>query len=342
MTKHCHVVISILNWNSAGTTLQAVRSVLALSVPEGVTTEVVVLDNGSAADDLTKLQAGLAHTPVRLLRNQHNGGFAGGHNTVLHDVLVREPDFVWLLNSDAITPDDCLAKLLRLMADQPGCGVASPLIVRSGRPDIVDFAGAVHDWGRLESHVPCDLVQAQALANAHPRDLWVVGTAMLLRVSALQEVGLLDEHYFAYYEDDDLCVRMGAGGWHSAVAYDAHVEHACFEGSAFERPVHYFYLMARNAFRFWTTHTPLAHRHALRLRLLDTWLLYSNRLDARGDTDKRDACLLGIWDGLMRRGGAFRIASRRVPWPLQLLRIVRLPNHRAHMAPQDGVNIRIG
>lgn len=119
--------------------------------------------------------------------------------------------------------------------------------MRLGQPDLANFAGAVHDSDLL--NLPW-LVQPEASrALAHRKDFWVVGTAVLLRATALREVGLLEELYFAYYEDVDICARLAAAHWHSAMAYDTHVEHACLKGQMFERPPYYFYLMVRNAFR---------------------------------------------------------------------------------------------
>ncbi|KQP17315.1 glycosyltransferase [Pseudorhodoferax sp. Leaf267] len=335
--SECHnVTVSILNWNSSAVTLHAVRSVLALQLPPHVRVNLVVVDNGSRAEDAAALADALAGLQVRLQALPQNLGFAGGHNVAIREALAKGADFVWLLNSDAIAPPHSLAQLLRLMDEQPRCGAASPVIVRLGQPDLVDFAGAVHDWDLLDSPRPVQTDASRALALAHRKDFWVVGTAVLLRATALREVGLLEERYFAYYEDDDICARLAGAQWHSAMAYDAHVEHACFEGQMFERPPYYFYLMARNAFRFWGRHTPAGKRRWLRLRLLDTWLLYSNRLHSHGQPLKRDACLLGIWDGLLGRDGPPSLQQRWTPWLLQALRLLRLPNHRPHM-PSVGV-----
>lgn len=330
MPERQTVVISVLNWNSAAVTLDCVRSVLALPPLAEVRTELVVVDNGSQPADAEALAAGLAGLPVQLLRLPANLGFAGGHNVAMRAALERGVDFIWLLNSDACVTGDSLQRLLALMAAQPRCGAASPLIVRLGKPEVIDFAGAAHDWARLDSQRPLELPAAQALARQRPRDLWVVGTAILLRAAALREVGLLDERYFAYYEDDDICARLAAAGWHSAMAFDAQVEHACFEGVIFDRPPYYFYLMARNAFRFWGGHAPAGQRRWLRLRLLESWLFMANRLHLQGLAAKREACLLGIYDGLLGRAGRPEL-QRRTPWPLRLVRQFRERSHRQHL-----------
>lgn len=324
------VLVSILNWNSAAITLECVASVLALSMPADVVVQVIVVDNGSTAQDYQLLRTGLENTGVALERNEVNLGFAGGHNLAIARSLREDIDFIWLLNSDARSNKETLAHLLTEMKASPSCGAASPMIVRMDQPEVIDFAGAVHEWPMLDSIRPLDLHQAEALSRERPNDIWIVGTAILFRCAALRQVGMLDERYFAYYEDDDICARLSAAGWRCVVVFDALVEHACFDGVIYDRPPYYFYLMARNAFRFWGAHTPTPNRRLLKLRLLETWTFMASRLHARGLAAKRDACLLGIADGLMKRHGP-PILNRPVPVAMRLFRRLREASHRRHL-----------
>lgn len=324
------VLVSILNWNSAELTLKCVESVFSLVLPAHVSVQLMVVDNGSSAADHQLLRAGLQGTAVALVRNEVNLGFTGGHNLAIAQALNRKIDFIWLLNSDARANKETLAQLLAQMNAAPRCGASSPLIVRLGRPDIIDFAGAVHEWALLDSIRPLELTKARALSAARPGDIWIVGTAILFRCAALREVGLLDERYFAYYEDDDICARLAAAGWDCALVFDAVVEHACFEGVIYDRPPYFFYLMARNAFRFWGTHTPRAQRRLLSLRLLETWTFMANRLHLRDLPAKRDACLLGIVDGLRGRHGAPDL-KRPVPGLMRGFRRLREAAHQRHL-----------
>ncbi len=307
-----HVVVSVLNWNAASTTLSCLRSLLRQAQPD-MRVELVVVDNGSAEADLDVLRAGLP-SGVRLLRLDHNTGFAGGHNVVIRDALSRNADFIWLLNNDTQVADSALARLVDFMQRHPRCGCVSPVIHALHDDRLVDFCGAWHDWAALESRRPSDPAIARRMEQTAPEQMWNHGTAPLLRLRALAAVGMLDERYFAYYEDDDLGVRLSRGGWMSQVCHEANVRHERRTAILAERPAYYFHLMARNAFLFWEGHTLAPHRRGLRRRLLCRALIEAAKLRERGYGDKASACLTGAVDGLAGRSGPPRLDATPPAW----------------------------
>ncbi|WP_165390809.1 glycosyltransferase family 2 protein [Pseudoduganella lutea] len=297
------ILVSILNWNGAVQTIDCVRDLLRQQLPGGATADILVIDNGSAPPDTETLVQGLAGMPVALHREAVNHGFAGGHNLAVDRALDEGHDFLWLVNSDAVMGgSDVLAQLLALMAADGRCGAASPLLAILDQPEKVYFCGNFHDWARLDTHRASNVDDARATARQRLAQQWVPGTAMLLRMDALRDAGKLDERMFAYYEDDELCARLAAHGWHSAVAYDARVLHAMPRRET-DRPPYYFYLMARNYLIFWQGSTPPAHRRRLALKLLDRALYDVNRLYYRGFPEQARAALLGVEDYLRRRHG---------------------------------------
>ncbi|WP_338769371.1 glycosyltransferase family 2 protein [Massilia sp. METH4] len=297
------VLVSILNWNSAPQTIECVGELLRQQLPHGASADILVIDNGSTSADAEALGRGLRDLPVTLRRESVNHGFAGGHNLAVARALDEGYDFLWLVNSDAVMGShDVLAHLLALMAKDERCGAASPLLAILGQPDKIYFCGNFHDWSRLDTHRARDVDDARTTAGQRRAQQWVPGTAMLLRTRALREAGMLDERMFAYYEDDELCARLAAHGWHSAVAYDARVLHAMPRRET-DRPPYYFYLMARNYLIFWHGSTPAAHRQRLGLKLLDRALYEVNRLHYRGFPEQANAALLGVEDFLARRYG---------------------------------------
>ena len=314
------VWISVLNWNTAAVTLDCVHSLLALDVPPTFSLAVHVIDNGSAADDFQLLAAGLAGTAVTLHREERNLGFAGGHNIAIKKSFDAGVDFVWLVNSDALIEDAAtLAVLLDAMQGDPACGAASPVIITSDAARKVQFAGARHDWSRRQSQ-RFGIEESKKLHASRADHLWVLGTAVLYRVRALQEVGLFDERLFAYFEDDDLGARLANAGWTSRMVFEAVVRHPQFRTET-DRPPYYFYLMKRNYLIFWYENTPPPHRRLLFLKLLDQSIFEANKLYRKGFVKQGDASLLGIYDFLLKRYGAPDL-SRRVPVAMKLLRWV--------------------
>jgi len=307
-----HVVVSILNWNAAATTLSCLHSVLRQE-QHGLRVELVVVDNGSTPADRDLLRNGLPGS-VHLLRMDHNTGFAAGHNVVIREALKRGADFIWLLNNDAQVTDAALARLVDFMQRHPECGCVSPAIHAVHDASLVDFCGAWHDWAALESRRPNDPAVVRRMEQNAPDQMWNHGTAPLLRLSALAEVGMLDERYFAYYEDDDLGVRLSHGGWMNQMCHEASVRHERRTSILAERPAYYFHLMARNAFLFWERYTPAPHRRGLRRRLLCRALIEAAKLRDRGYGDKAAACLSGAVDGLAGRSGPPRLDARPPAW----------------------------
>jgi GT2 family glycosyltransferase len=272
------------------------------------------------------LKAGLVDWPVRLTRNEQNLGFAGGHNLSIRMAESQGCDYVWLLNSDAIADPDSLTALVTVMESDGTCGSCSPVIVRMGNRQHVDFCGAAHNWSSLGSDRPVNIDDAPPFAAKHRASMWAVGTAVLFRVAALKQVGYLDDRLFAYFEDDDIGERLIKAGWSNRMAFDSQVQHACFDGVISDRKPYYFYLMTRNSFLFFLQHTPSAHRRLLRLRLIDYALVTAIGLRKKGMLDKANACLLGIADGLAGRYGPPAL-KRKVPlWVRILVPVGRLWN----------------
>ena len=309
-----HIFISILNWNNAANTLDCVGAIHQTITPNDVSRTLVVLDNGSRPDDWTALQQGLADRDVTLLRQETNIGFAAGHNVVIRQAMERKADYIWLLNNDAIVKPDTLAGLLHTISGDPACGVVSPLIYAHYNEKIIDFVGAVHCWSALSSHCAKDRSTAIALQKQHPADFFVYGTAPLFRLNALKMSGLLDESFFAYFEDDDICSRLSQLGWHARMAFNTEIRHGLVQSFYEERPPYYFYLMARNDLIFYWRHTPPAFRRLIRLRIFSRAMIKAAQLRERGLPEKSNACLLGIWDGLRGQGGPPRLNAKAPAW----------------------------
>lgn len=328
------ILISVLNWNCSTETLACVESLRALENRAGHVLDIVVIDNGSRPDEWAQLQHGLDGGFLTLLRNEDNLGFAGGHNIALRRALDSGADYAWLVNSDAVVIPDSLDKLVALIDADPSCGAASPLILARDDTSVIDFCGARHDWANMASVSSTSVEETRLMEAQYPRDMWLMGAALILRVKALRETGLLNDAYFAYYEDNEICARLCAKGWLCRMAFEAVVLHSHPRLRMSEKGAYYFYLMARNSFTFWYHHTPAPYRHMIRLKLIDRALLVANRLHHAGFGDKSAACMLGIYDGQTGRSGKWDL-ERRVPWTIRGLRQILWTNHSNHFRPGD-------
>jgi GT2 family glycosyltransferase len=216
--------IIIVNWNTCDLLAGCLASVYA-DRPDAV---VVVVDNASADGTVDKLSPRFPQ--ARWIASAENLGFARGNNLVLREV---QTEFAWLLNPDTEVRAGAIGRLeawldLHPRAAIAGAGLWNP----DGTPQACSFAfptpvQSAVEWlflpkpvARLRDRV-FGLTPRRA---AGPTD-WVLGAAMLVRMTAVREVGVLDDGYFMYAEELDWCHRFRAAGWEVHLEPAAHVLH---------------------------------------------------------------------------------------------------------------------
>lgn len=203
------ILCVVVNWNGAKDTLACARAVRAQEHPA----DLVVVDNGSSDDSLRQLQA----HDLTVLASSENLGFAGGVNIGLRHGLRAGYDAFWLLNNDADPAHDVLEGLvLALDADERNGLVGSRLVNIDGTTQAVGGGTVSLRTGVSRNYL--DHWSAGASS-------YVTFASVLIRRAVVEEIGLLDDGYFMYYEDADLCLRAQSAGWRLAVA-DVDVVHA--------------------------------------------------------------------------------------------------------------------
>lgn len=254
------VTVVTVTYDAADLVVRCLDALAAQDL-DGVTMEVVVVDNASG--DGTADLVARHHPEVRLVRSPDNLGFAGGNNLAIRATSGRT---VVLLNNDAVPERDFVRTLVRELDAAPADVAALTATVllaqpfRAARPDehgpgvvtgpdgrwVADDGGSTRLVNSTGNEIRTDGFGADRgwLADAarhHPApDVFgFCGAAAILRRSALDEVGLLDETFFMYYEDSDLSWRLRLAGYrvrHCAAAV-VHHEHAASsgEGSALFR-----------------------------------------------------------------------------------------------------------
>jgi len=309
------VLISILNWNNWEDTLACVASLAAETGDSAMKAEVRIIDNGSALDDYQQLERGAREQGIGVTRLPDNLGFTGGHNTSIQFAIEHNFDYVWLLNNDATVKPGCLKGLVSAMEAEKDLGAVSPVILPEGGGTPFAAWGGLHEW-KTRSTIWFSSEQESVSAHEQrPQDVFVAGTAILMRSAALQQTGGLDDRLFAYYDDSDIGVRLARKGWRSKVVFDAAVEHGW--RSLDQLPKHVFYLMYRNEMIFWQTHMLAEYRGLLAFKLVNQAIYNAIRLSMRGMKWQADAALLGIWDFIFHKHGRPDL-DRKVPGLLRL------------------------
>jgi N-acetylglucosaminyl-diphospho-decaprenol L-rhamnosyltransferase len=208
---------------------------------------VVVLDNCSGDGSAEMVQDDFPG--VELLKGDVPRGFAANQNRMLRREVARS-SYVMMLNDDTIVKPGCLAGLLSLMEEEPSAGaVGAQLEWPDGRlqssaaafPSVWKEVWRLSGLGRLlhsdrlkrwlarnaPGWAPREIREHLAQwSGAQPRQTDVLcGGAMLIRSSALRQVGLLDERYVIYVEDVDWCRRAARAGWARWIVPSARVLH---------------------------------------------------------------------------------------------------------------------
>lgn len=119
-----------------------------------------------------------------------------------------------------------------------------------------------HNWVDSASNRIVEIEEAQGVRERAPHSVWLDGTAILFRVKALAQTGLLDDRLFAYYDDDDIGTRLARQGWYSRCVFTATVYHEV-RYTYEEYPLYLIYLLQRNHMLFYYKNTPAPYRSKL-------------------------------------------------------------------------------
>lgn len=181
--------------------------------------ELILVDNCSTDGTVRYVQK---HFPeVRLYVNNRIRGFAENNNFAIQKSTGK---YVLLLNPDIQLYPGAVEKLVEFMEEHPRVGLAGPKLLN---PDLSvqystrRFINAytlflrLLNWGAdnpTQPRIIEYLMKTMDRSFAQPVD-WLIGAAMIVRRKAIAEVGLLDENFFLYIEDQDWCYRMWKSGW---------------------------------------------------------------------------------------------------------------------------------
>ena len=205
------VSVIILNWNGADMLRRFLPSVVANS-PEA---DVIVADNGSTDSSLEMLRAEFPE--VGIIALDRNYGFAEGYNRA---IAAAQTPYTVLLNSDVEVTPHWLEPLISFMNDNPNAAACQPKLRDYKNKAMFEYAGACGGFidglgypycrGRVMSVVEKDEGQYD---GAPASVFWATGAALLVRTSVYNEVGGLDERFFAHQEEIDLCWRLKSRGY---------------------------------------------------------------------------------------------------------------------------------
>lgn len=216
--------IAIVNWNTQGYLTQCLRSIQAAGVIDAetrtvrldsYTAEVLIVDNASADQSVRIVQQDFPW--VRLIQNPRNVGFAPANNQAIGISTGR---YVLLLNSDTEVRGTALQALVEFMDRQSAAGAAGAYLLNADGSLQPSCQPMITPWREFWRLIFLDRIWQR---STYPLQDWntrtphfvevIKGACMIVRRTALDQVGLLDEQYFFYTEEVDLCYRLLHNGW---------------------------------------------------------------------------------------------------------------------------------
>jgi len=290
-----HVGIIILNWNNWQDTLECLESVYHIdyqkykvvivdncsnddsiikikkfchdklkTYPNKKAMELLELDENDLKSFHYKksdLQKTYQSKQLILIKNSKNYGFTKGNNIGIKFIFKYfDIDYILLLNNDTIVDINFLYELVRVGESEKDVGFIGPKIYfyeHAGVQfsNIIQYAGGKQNLWNFE---PSPIGYGEIDKGQFDQNMkvnFISGACILAKTSMINEIGLLDEEFFSYREENDWCMRAKEKGWGTFFAYKAIIWHKG-QGSTKIQDLKPFilYYMTRNRFLFMKKH----------------------------------------------------------------------------------------
>jgi len=219
--------VLIVNYNAEPVLRDCLDSVYRNTVERPL--EVLVVDNASSDGSLAMLAREFPE--VRVIASQENLGFSRGNNLAIQAARGR---YLLLLNNDTRVTPGALDTLLRLIKARPDVGALGPLLRNADGSVQISYGRMIGFRAELLQKLLFALssrgnplvgryLEWRARREAYPD--WVSGACILLRTDVLRQVGPLDENFFMYTEEVDLCHRIRNRGYRVLYSPEAEIVH---------------------------------------------------------------------------------------------------------------------
>lgn len=223
------ISISIINWNTKEVLKNCLASIY--SSTKNLFFEVIVVDNNSSDGSVEMVRKEFPN--AILIPNTENRGFAKANNQAYEKASGR---YFLILNSDTIVKPEALETMVRFMDSHPEAAALGPRLIygdgslQSSCRTFPDLVTAFFQMSYLEKIFPENKVIGKYLMSYwNHDDLREVdqpmGACLMFRKKVLEQVGTLDERFFMYFEEVDLCYRLKKSGWKIYFIPDAQVVH---------------------------------------------------------------------------------------------------------------------
>ncbi len=240
-----------------------------------------------------------------LLKNNENKGFTEGNNIAISFALnFLNPEYVLLLNNDTVVDKCFLTELIEVGEGEQDIGFVGPKIYfynYNGDKKTIQFAGAEQNtWIFRPKHIGWKETDVGQYDENYEVD-YIHGSCILVKVTMIRQIGLLDNSFFSYREENDWGIRGLKKGWKSVYAYRSKVWHKG-GGSTNNKVGRYVstYYLVRNNFLFMKKHATKYQKivYLCYFFVIEFWFKFGVFLIYQKDLNTTQAFLKGTKDGL--------------------------------------------
>lgn len=220
------VSVLILNYRNPVATVACVQKFLEQTIFDRI--EILVVDNHSDDESVGVLRNSLGHHPqVRIIETPGNHGFGFGYNTGAH---YSSGKYLLINNPDKTMPSDGVERLLASIESDSSIGIIAPKLLHGDGthrlsirrfPHILDILSRRSILGKVCPHSLKRYLMMDRNMNETQEVDWVVGGCFMIPRALFLELQGFDERFFLFFEDTDLCRRVGNAG--KKVLYDPSV-----------------------------------------------------------------------------------------------------------------------
>lgn len=184
--------------------------------------EIFVVDNASS-ESIEPLKSEFPE--VVFIESRENLGFAGGNNLAIKQA---KGDYYFLLNNDTEVEPDFLEPLVSLMESNKKIGLCSSKLVYFSEPSLLQFAGSsgINPYSGRGFAIGHKEKDSESYSKSYKTEL-AHGAAMMISKNVIEEIGLMAELFFLYYEETDFCERVKRAGfeiWYCGASKVLHKE----------------------------------------------------------------------------------------------------------------------
>ena len=235
------LTISIVNWNSNELVKKCIESIF--STTSSVTYDIFIVDNNSCQEDKEEIiKIGNTFPAVNIILNKKNIGYASAHNQVIR---ATSSPYILLLNPDSTLFPNTIDSMICVLQTEDDIGIAGAKVISPNgavSPTVHRFPRIRNELlimtqdyfypfcfffrpfsGHIFKTLASETKNGEQIINVEET---IAGPFLLLRRKMLDEIGLLEEKFFLFSEENDLCLRASGHGWRRVYFPGSKVCHA--------------------------------------------------------------------------------------------------------------------